>query len=113
MLESRNTEIANALRSLCDSFLLETGEIGVAFLPGGIDLITRGRRRVGEGENCSDGSGIERRVQFVRRPHQHLESDFLLASLHLADDGDGRGRRLRFRGPRRYSDRDQFPALVW
>src|SRR5580765_3528768 len=85
VLESGNPEIADALGSLRDSFLLEAREFSVAFPPGCVDLVACGRCRAGEGENGSDRPGIERRMQLMSSPYHHLEADFLLAHLHLSD----------------------------
>src|SRR5208282_3422780 len=90
VLESGNTEIANPLSGRCNSFLLEPGEFSIPFLPGGIDLEACRRGRAGEGEDGSDCPGIERRVQLMRSPDQHLKSNFFLARLHLADNCDCR-----------------------
>src|SRR5579872_6340236 len=77
VLESGNTEIANSLRCLRNSFLLQTRQLSVAFFPCGIDLVAGRGRRAGEREDSSYRARVERWLQFVRRSHQHLESDFL------------------------------------
>src|SRR5580704_16351943 len=116
ILHAGNAKVTNhPLRGQSDPLLLQPRQVDVTLFPCSINFVTRRWRKTGEGQNRSHRSGIERRMQLMRRPHQHLESRFLWSLQHFAHHRDCLGRRLRRRQRRRrarqHSDLHQFSAL--
>src|SRR4029077_3491922 len=95
ILHAWDTEFApDAMGRICDSLLLEARQLGIAFFPCRVNLVTGVRSHIGEGQHRADCSGLQRWFQFLRQAREYLESDFLLPRLDPAYYVHGRRRWL-------------------
>src|ERR1035437_7194731 len=92
ILHTRDAQATDdALGRFGYTLLLLASESRVTLFPCRVNFIAGSGSAVGECEDRTHGSGIERRMQLLGGAHQHLEADFLLSSFQAADDRDRRG----------------------